>query len=170
MVAVLVPPVTLNATLLPPVVRAFPNVSLACRVSVAIAPDNTLVAGGGTTHRGPHTPPAGAGGLKLAAGGGGGGPRQPRRPARGAGGAPRRAGAPRHEERRYGGTARVCGAYAEPKRTSKREHAVDRREREGGNAAPRPRVGHRDLLRRARSSGPHLQGPSAREQCEATTP
>src|SRR5437660_11803818 len=68
MVAVLVPPVTLNATVLPPVVRAFPNASLACRVSVAIAPDNTLVAVAVTTDVALDTAPARAVTVKLVAG------------------------------------------------------------------------------------------------------
>src|SRR2546422_3854078 len=41
---VLVPPVTVNATARPPVVRLFPKASLARRVSVAMAPDTTLAA------------------------------------------------------------------------------------------------------------------------------
>src|SRR2546422_8335902 len=41
---VLVPPVTVNATARPPVVRLFPKASLARRVSVAMAPDKTLAA------------------------------------------------------------------------------------------------------------------------------
>src|SRR5438270_11121916 len=42
-VPVLVPPDWLNTTVSPPVVRLFPAPSLACSVSVAVAPDTTVL-------------------------------------------------------------------------------------------------------------------------------
>src|SRR5439155_5052715 len=65
---VLVPPVTVNATVRPPVARLFPKASLARRVSVAIAPDNTLAADAVTMDVTVETAPASAVALKLVAG------------------------------------------------------------------------------------------------------
>jgi len=42
-VPVLVPPDWLNTTVSPPVVRLFPAASLACNVSVAVAPETTVL-------------------------------------------------------------------------------------------------------------------------------
>src|SRR2546422_3612928 len=66
---VLVPPVTVNATARPPVVRLFPKASLARRVSVAMAPDKTLVADAVTMDVAVATAPPRAGGLAPPPGG-----------------------------------------------------------------------------------------------------
>ena len=64
----LVPPVVVNTTARPPVVTLFPKASLARRVSVAIAPDNTLAADAVTMDVTVETAPASAVALKLVAG------------------------------------------------------------------------------------------------------